>query len=548
MNTDQPKKCGPDALPDWTLTFGARCAELGMAAWRVGPENRTEEAPTERTAFGDWLRTEPIRTMVDQTLAQAGLAQPAAHATSILNPLPGCWIIFCPPTRNNCAQGGAVMALGSEFLASDLFDAACRACGRSAAEAASALGASCAHSAESVRRDARMVAWMHEDLVAGARKDASLHGFGLHLSEMYEEIGLLYRLGRSMNQLARPEDFVENACADLQQSTLFQWVGARFAESDRTAAGVAGDLVLSGSLPCDADEFDRGAALLLQSLPHDRWSLLTPREGVNDLAGLVGSEVLAHPISRDGRVIGALLAGNKTGDDPAVSSFETQLLDAAADYLRVFIENSDLYSDQNILFVGTVEALAASIDAKDSYTCGHSQRVAHLGRQLALEIGLGDEAAERVRIAGLLHDVGKIGVPEVILCKPGRLTDDEFAQIKKHPEMGQRILKDIPFLEDILPAVLYHHERPDGRGYPEGLSGHNIPLIARLLGIADAFDAMSSSRSYRAAMPREKVLGEVHKGAGSQFDPELVPYFVAMDFAEYDRMVASSQRSLAAAA
>jgi HD-GYP domain-containing protein (c-di-GMP phosphodiesterase class II) len=404
------------------------------------------------------------------------------------------------------------------------------------------------HTSDTVERDARAFAWMHEDLVASARKDVSLHGFGMHLTEMYEEIGLLYRLGRSMNQLARPEDFVENACADLQQSTSFRWVATRFAASDRTAAGVAGDLVLSGSLPCDIDEFDRLAGLLLDTLPPDRWSLLTPRDGVRDLAGLVNSEVLVHPIARDGGVIGALFAGNKFGPDPAVSSFETQLLDAAADYLRVFIENSDLYSDQHILFVGTVEALAASIDAKDSYTCGHSQRVAHLGKELALATGMGDEAAERVRIAGLLHDVGKIGVPEAILCKPGRLTEEEFAQIKKHPQIGQRILKDIPFLEDILPGVLYHHERPDGRGYPEGLAGLEVPLIARLLGIADAFDAMSSSRSYRAAMPRDRALDEVRRGAGTQFDAELVPHFLAIDFTEYDRMVASRQWIAAAAA
>jgi HD-GYP domain-containing protein (c-di-GMP phosphodiesterase class II) len=166
--------------------------------------------------------------------------------------------------------------------------------------------------------------------------------------------------------------------------------------------------------------------------------------------------------------------------------------------------------------------------------------VAHLSCRLAAALGLDEHSAERVRIAGLVHDVGKIGVPEAVLCKTGRLTDEEFALIKTHPEIGHRILKDIPHFDDVLPGVLRHHERWDGKGYPGGLAGEAIPLVARILALADTFDAMSSTRSYRPALPREKVLEDFRRCAGTQFDPALVERFLTLDFVEFDRMVAEA--------
>src|SRR5262249_9617861 len=161
--------------------------------------------------------------------------------------------------RNNAGNGAAAVGFSEEFFRSEFFRSMCRRESMPVDAVARALEPLAVHSPASIEREARVFAWMHEDLVAGARKDASLHGFGVHLTEMYEEIGLLYRLGRSMNQIARPEDFVENACADLQQSTSFRWVAARFVASARSAAGVAGELILSGSLPCDVEDFDREA-------------------------------------------------------------------------------------------------------------------------------------------------------------------------------------------------------------------------------------------------------------------------------------------------
>ncbi len=137
-----------------------------------------------------------------------------------------------------------------------------------------------------------------------------------------------------------------------------------------------------------------------------------------------------------------------------------------------------------------------------------------------------------------MHDIGKIGVPEAVLTKPGKLTEAEFDWIRKHPEIGYRILRDIPRVRDILPGVLYHHERFDGQGYPEGIAGDDIPLVARLISLADAFDAMSSTRTYRPTLSRPEVLQEILDCAGTQFDPELAPVFVKLDFSEFDRMFA----------
>ena len=131
--------------------------------------------------------------------------------------------------------------------------------------------------------------------------------------------------------------------------------------------------------------------------------------------------------------------------------------------------------------------------------------------------------------------MGKIGIAEAVLTNPGRLTADEFAQIKRHPEIGYGILKDIPHMTTALPGVLHHHERWDGKGYPHGLAGEAIPLIGRVLALADTFDAMSSTRSYRAATPREKVLEEIRRCAGTQFDPALVPMFVNLNFADFEQ-------------
>ncbi len=176
----------------------------------------------------------------------------------------------------------------------------------------------------------------------------------------------------------------------------------------------------------------------------------------------------------------------------------------------------------------TVMTIVNTIDAKDEYTKGHSQRVAEYAVALAEELGMAEEEVERIRYIGLLHDIGKIGVPDAILNKPGRLNNTEFSLMKLHTVVGGEILKDINSMEDLDVGAKYHHERYDGKGYPEGLIGEEIPFVARIIGIADAYDAMTSHRVYRKRLSDETVQEEIARCAGTQFDPKLAEVFLRM--------------------
>ncbi len=172
------------------------------------------------------------------------------------------------------------------------------------------------------------------------------------------------------------------------------------------------------------------------------------------------------------------------------------------------------------MFEQTAEALANAIDAKDRYTHGHSARVALISRQIATEAGFSDKECTQIYYAALLHDVGKIGIRDEIINKVGRLTDEEFEEIKRHPILGYQILSSIKQSPSLSVGAHYHHERYDGSGYPEGLSGEVIPEVARIIAVADAYDAMTSSRSYRDALPRQAMVDELTRGMGKQFDPK----------------------------
>jgi HD-GYP domain-containing protein (c-di-GMP phosphodiesterase class II) len=171
------------------------------------------------------------------------------------------------------------------------------------------------------------------------------------------------------------------------------------------------------------------------------------------------------------------------------------------------------------LFAQTAQALASSIDAKDEYTHGHSDRVAEYSMIIAKKSGMTMEECNNIYFSALLHDVGKIGVPDEIINKKGRLTDEEYAAIKLHPTIGARILDNISEMPYLSLGAKYHHERYDGKGYPEGLSGEDIPTVARIIAVADSYDAMTSNRSYRAPLTQAEVRDEIMKGVGKQFDP-----------------------------
>jgi putative nucleotidyltransferase with HDIG domain len=178
-----------------------------------------------------------------------------------------------------------------------------------------------------------------------------------------------------------------------------------------------------------------------------------------------------------------------------------------------------------------LSTLSRAIEERDPYTRGHSARVTALALVVARRLGWSEERLASLRVGGPLHDIGKLGVSDDVLSKEGRLNEDEYAQIREHPKLGAKLLLRVTALRQALPYVLYHHERWDGNGYPTGKAGEEIPLEARVLAIADAFDAMTSDRPYRRALTRGEALAEVERCAGTQFDPQIAGIFLEI-FAE----------------
>jgi len=203
---------------------------------------------------------------------------------------------------------------------------------------------------------------------------------------------------------------------------------------------------------------------------------------------------------------------------------ERQLDDYRANLENKVKEQTDVI---NSMYVRSIDAMIKALEAKDFYTRGHSQRVTLYSVAIAEELGVKGQELEDLYRASVLHDLGKIGVREAVLNKPGKLTEEEFADIICHPETAVRILEPIPFFRPLLPAILHHHERFDGKGYPSRLVGKNIPLASRIMTIADTFDAMTSTRAYRKALPVADAIAEIRRCSGTQFDPDIVPAFLA---------------------
>ncbi|MEN0110139.1 MAG: HD-GYP domain-containing protein [Planctomycetota bacterium] len=245
------------------------------------------------------------------------------------------------------------------------------------------------------------------------------------------------------------------------------------------------------------------------------------------------------PLAAGPRPLGWLAAVNRVPSDEIVmesswqlasdefGSGEGTLLATTASILATHASNRDLLREKEQILVSVVRSLVSAIEAKDPYTRGHSERVALYTQRLAEEVGYTVPEGERIYLAALLHDVGKIGVSDSTLKKTGKLTDEEYAEISKHPDEGWAILCDLQQLRYVLPGVLHHHERWDGRGYPDGLAGDAIPLDGRVMAVADAYDAMTSDRPYRKGMPSEKAESILRGGAGVQWDPACVEAFFA---------------------
>ena len=187
-------------------------------------------------------------------------------------------------------------------------------------------------------------------------------------------------------------------------------------------------------------------------------------------------------------------------------------------------------------YLDTVQTLRYTIEAKDPYTRGHSDRVSEYSILLGQELGLSDDQLKTLRVGGLFHDIGKIGIPDSILLKEAKLTDDEYSQIKNHPSIGAHILCNAAVFQEIIPIVKHHHERYDGKGYPSKLAGDQIPYLARVAAVVDAFDAMTSKRAYRDAIPLETVKSEIERCSGTQFDPVMAEAFLNILNNKYDEI------------
>lgn len=519
-----------------------RAAEMGLPAWQFDGDGRLRVEPPGPDVAAPLVRSDHLRQLLASAAATA-LDGSEAEPQRLFE---GCWAIPVVESLGSRKLAAAMtVVMTTDGAADTAFARLAADCGCDAAALARDIAPLLRPGGLDVSQLASVLRWMHQDILKVHRDQHTLAEFSERLSQAYEETNLLFRLARSLSCVRDPAELIQTLCNQLQQIMPFGWLAIRFHPHSGEVRDLAGRLMVAGQLPFELARLDEESLKLLSRFGGDDWTRLLEPHG-SPLAALARSEVLAEPITHDDKVIGTLLAGNKTGADPQLSSMEMQFLDAVADFLGIFHENVARYAEQQAMFVGTLQALTSSIDAKDRYTCGHSERVALLAAQLAEAIGLDKQEVERYRITGLVHDVGKIGIPESVLAKPGRLSDEEFSLIKRHPEIGHRILRDIPAMADMLPGVLHHHERWDGRGYPRGLSGEQIPLMARVLALADSFDAMSSTRAYRPSIPRQRVLEEIVRCAGTQFDPNLADVFVGLDFTQFDALLAQQSASLIA--
>lgn len=370
----------------------------------------------------------------------------------------------------------------------------------------------------------------------------------------FEELNVLHRLTERLSIDHTERDLCEHATAWLAEVVAADAVIGRLSATNppdgqidpRSSDALSGAsepfttyLGLPSLIDGDLDQFfDRlGDAATRRPLVLNRDRTASPTwcyPGVREL--------VTAPICANGSQIGWLAVLNRSRKSPhnrgGFGAVEASLLGSVAAILGVHAGNRRQLAEHTELFNSAVQALSAAIDAKDPYTCGHSDRVARIAVRLAEQLGLPREELNQLYLGGLLHDVGKIGIDDTVLRKPDKLTDEEYDHVKTHPELGVRILSGVRQLEPILPLVGYHHEAWDGRGYPAGFEGEQTPLGARIMAVADAIDAMGSDRPYRKGMPREKLESILREGAGKQWDPTVIDaYFqVADDIAEIERI------------
>lgn len=368
----------------------------------------------------------------------------------------------------------------------------------------------------------------------GYKYNQQIEMVSTELAQTYEELVLLYNMSTNMKVTQSNATYLQMACDQITQLVNVEGIAIyleRQVDNGDTAfvltAGsgvIAVDQGMADILQLHlVEEITNGREALLDSMVDSPFKYDWPESIKN---------IIAVPLQGSDRMIGYMVATNIQGK-PDFDSMEVKMFSSVANQCAIFVDNVRLFGDLKELFVGSLKALTNSIDAKDQYTRGHSERVAFISRWIAEELSkhrsLDEEYIHKIYLAGLLHDIGKIGISEAVLCKNGKLDDSEMNVIKSHPRIGASILSDIKQMDEIVPGVMCHHERSDGKGYPEGLKDKQIPLIGKIIGLADAFDAMTSRRVYRDAMSIKRALGEIEKGLGTQFDREIGQLFINSD-------------------
>jgi len=394
---------------------------------------------------------------------------------------------------------------------------------------------------------AEMLELLEEKFQAETKAEKQIEMVGTELAQTYEELVLLHKLSTNMKVTESDANFLQMACDSLTEIVCVEGIamllekkiddkqqlvvsaGSGLIDIDEQTAAV----LHSGLI----EEIRNGKEALLDSEIDSPFKYNWPGNIKNIIAvPLYGKEKTDNGITgkndNSNGILGLMVAINRVGKQD-FDSTDIKLFNSVAGGCAVFIENGRLFKDLKELFIGSLKALTSSIDAKDKYTHGHSERVAFISRWIAEKLSeteqLDDEQIHMVYLAGLLHDIGKIGIEEGVLRKKGKLTEEEFSRIKQHPSIGAGILHEIKQMRDVVPGVLSHHERVDGRGYPDGLVGEQIPLIGKIVGLADSFDAMTSRRTYRDAMTVEQAIEQIEKGLGTQFDENVGRIFLNSD-------------------
>jgi HD-GYP domain-containing protein (c-di-GMP phosphodiesterase class II) len=278
-----------------------------------------------------------------------------------------------------------------------------------------------------------------------------------------------------------------------------------------------------------------GESLVINDVQKDPRHFKKKATSEKSEGGFVNHTMICVPLKTKGHIVGVLQALNKLPNVPARPSLhewpdfyeeDKRLFETLSHQVAIAVENAKLYNDIKKSFYDTVEALAEAIEKKDRYTGGHTKRVVYYSTCIAKYMDITSEQLERIRLGAILHDIGKIGIEDKILKKEAPLTPDEWKVMQKHPEIGHDILDNVESLKDVIGAMKYHHERWDGKGYPLGLKGEEIPLVARVVSVADTYDAMVSTRPYRKGLDPKIAFDEIVKYRGSQFDPIVVDAFV----------------------